>query len=461
MTKSLYIKNFGCQMNAYDSKRMVDVLAPLGYCQSEQLENADLVILNTCHIREKAAEKIYSELGRLRAIKNERLESGPPMMIGVAGCVAQAEGAEMLRRAPFVDLVFGPQTYHRLPEMVARAQRDMGAKEFSGRGIIDTQFPIEPKFDSLPPATSPGPSAFLTVQEGCDRFCTFCVVPYTRGAEFSRSVADVIAEAVALVDSGARELILLGQNVNAYHGVSPAGGEWRLADLIRELAEIPNLERLRYTTSHPRDMTSDLIRAHGEIEILMPYLHLPVQSGSDRVLSAMNRQHTSENYLDIIEAVRAARPNIALSSDFIVGHPGEREEDFEDTLTLVERVGFAQAYSFKYSPRPGTPASAMEDIVTEDEKSSRLARLQEVLNKQQSQFNEEFVGVVLPVLIDRKGRDENQLAGRSPWMQAVHVDFDRPESAQLAYGKTIDVRIMTARPNSLAALPLNKLGSAG
>ena len=448
-------------MNAYDSKRMVDVLAPLGYCQSEQLENADLVILNTCHIREKAAEKIYSELGRLRAIKNERLESGPPMMIGVAGCVAQAEGAEMLRRAPFVDLVFGPQTYHRLPEMVARAQRDMGAKEFSGRGIIDTQFPIEPKFDSLPPATSPGPSAFLTVQEGCDRFCTFCVVPYTRGAEFSRSVADVIAEAVALVDSGARELILLGQNVNAYHGVSPAGGEWRLADLIRELAEIPNLERLRYTTSHPRDMTSDLIRAHGEIEILMPYLHLPVQSGSDRVLSAMNRQHTSENYLDIIEAVRAARPNIALSSDFIVGHPGETEEDFEDTLTLVERVGFAQAYSFKYSPRPGTPASAMEDIVTEDEKSSRLARLQEVLNKQQSQFNEEFVGVVLPVLIDRKGRDENQLAGRSPWMQAVHVDFDGPESAQLAYGKTIDVRITTARPNSLAALPLNKLGSAG
>ena len=448
-------------MNAYDSKRMVDVLAPLGYCQSEQLENADLVILNTCHIREKAAEKIYSELGRLRAIKNERLESGPPMMIGVAGCVAQAEGAEMLRRAPFVDLVFGPQTYHRLPEMVARAQRDMGAKEFPGRGIIDTQFPIEPKFDSLPPATSPGPSAFLTVQEGCDRFCTFCVVPYTRGAEFSRSVADVIAEAVALVDSGARELILLGQNVNAYHGVSPAGGEWRLAELIRELAEIPNLERLRYTTSHPRDMTSDLIRAHGEIEILMPYLHLPVQSGSDRVLSAMNRQHTSENYLDIIEAVRAARPNIALSSDFIVGHPGETEEDFEDTLTLVERVGFAQAYSFKYSPRPGTPASAMEDIVTEDEKSSRLARLQEVLNKQQSQFNEEFVGVVLPVLIDRKGRDENQLAGRSPWMQAVHVDFDGPESAQLAYGKTIDVRITTARPNSLAALPLNKLGSAG
>ena len=274
-------------------------------------------------------------------------------------------------------------------------------------------------------------------------------------------MADVIAEAVALVDSGARELILLGQNVNAYHGVSPAGGEWRLAELIKELAEIPNLERLRYTTSHPRDMTSDLIRAHGEIEILMPYLHLPVQSGSDRVLSAMNRQHTSENYLDIIEAVRAARPNIALSSDFIVGHPGETEEDFEDTLTLVERVGFAQAYSFKYSPRPGTPASAMEDIVTEDEKSSRLARLQEVLNKQQSQFNEEFVGVVLPVLLDRKGRDENQLAGRSPWMQAVHVDFDGPELAQLAYGKTIDVRITTARPNSLAALPLNKLGSAG
>lgn len=460
MAKKLYIKNFGCQMNAYDAMRMADVLAPFGYRQSDQLEDADLVILNTCHIREKAAEKIYSELGRLRAIKNERRGSEPPMMIGVAGCVAQAEGAEMLRRAPFVDLVFGPQTYHRLPEMLTRAQREVGGKENLGRGLIDTQFPVEPKFDTLPAATSPGPSAFLTVQEGCDRFCTFCVVPYTRGAEYSRSVADVIAEAIELVDSGAREITLLGQNVNAYHGVSPAGGEWRLSELMRELAEIPNLERLRYTTSHPRDMTSDLICAHGEIEILMPYLHLPVQSGSDRILSAMNRQHTSENYQEIITEVRAVRPDIALSSDFIVGHPGETEEDFEDTLSLVEQVRFAQAYSFKYSPRPGTPASAMEDTVTEDEKSMRLARLQEVLNRQKSKFNEEFVGVVLPVLLDRKGRGDNQLAGRSPWMQAVHVDFDGPASAQLAYGNTIDVRIMTAHPNSLAAHPVCDLGSS-
>lgn len=461
MAKTLYIKNYGCQMNAYDATRMADVLAPLGYRQSYQLEEADLVILNTCHIREKAAEKIYSELGRLRAIKDERLESGPPMMIGVAGCVAQAEGAEMLRRAPFVDLVFGPQTYHRLPEMVARAQREFGGKANPGQGLIDTQFPAEPKFDSLPAATDKGPSAFLTVQEGCDRFCAFCVVPYTRGSEFSRSVADVVAEATSLVDSGTRELTLLGQNVNAYHGVSPAGGEWRLSELIKELAEIPNLERLRYTTSHPRDMTPDLIRAHGEVEILMPYLHLPVQSGSDRVLSFMNRKHTSEDYLDIVDAVRAARPDIALSSDFIVGHPGETEEDFQDTLSLVERVHFSQAYSFKYSPRPGTPASTMEDTVTEDEKSTRLALLQEVLNRQKAQFNEKFVGGILPVLLDRKGRSENQLAGRSPWMQAVHVDFDGFASAKLAYGKTIDVRIKMARPNSLSSLPVNSFGTSG
>ena len=403
-------------MNVYDATRMQDVLAPLGYRHMDQPEDADLVILNTCHIREKAAEKIYSELGRLRALKNDRDSAGEPMMIGVAGCVAQAEGAEMMRRAPYVDMVFGPQTYHRLPEMVARAHRAAAGGGAPGAGVIDTEFPVDPKFDSLPDATSQGPSAFLTVQEGCDRFCAFCVVPYTRGAEFSRPVADVVAEARTLVAGGAREITLLGQNVNAYHGVSPAGGEWRLAALIEELAGIPELMRLRYTTSHPRDMTPDLIQAHGDIGVLMPYLHLPVQSGSDNVLSAMNRQHTAEDYLAILDALRRARPDIALSSDFIVGHPGETEEDFEATLALVEKVRYAQAYSFKYSPRPGTPASAMEDAVPEDIKSERLARLQSLLNDHQVDFNQGFVGQVLPVLLDRRGRGDRQLAGRSPWM---------------------------------------------
>ena len=403
-------------MNVYDATRMQDVLAPLGYRHTDQPEDADLVILNTCHIREKAAEKIYSELGRLRALKNDRDSAGEPMMIGVAGCVAQAEGAEMMRRAPYVDMVFGPQTYHRLPEMVARAHRAAAGGGAPGAGVIDTEFPVDPKFDSLPDATSQGPSAFLTVQEGCDRFCAFCVVPYTRGAEFSRPVADVVAEARTLVAGGAREITLLGQNVNAYHGVSPAGGEWRLAALIEELAGIPELMRLRYTTSHPRDMTPDLIQAHGDIGVLMPYLHLPVQSGSDNVLSAMNRQHTAEDYLAILDALRRARPDIALSSDFIVGHPGETEEDFEATLALVEKVRYAQAYSFKYSPRPGTPASAMEDAVPEDIKSERLARLQSLLNDHQVDFNQGFVGQVLPVLLDRRGRGDRQLAGRSPWM---------------------------------------------
>ena len=461
MAKTLYIKNYGCQMNVYDATRMADVLAPLGYRHTEQPEHADLVILNTCHIREKAAEKIYSELGRLRAIKDERQGGDQPMMIGVAGCVAQAEGAEMMRRAPYVDLVFGPQTYHRLPEMVARAHRQSGSGKSPGQGIIDTEFPVEPKFDSLPAATSQGPSAFLTVQEGCDRFCAFCVVPYTRGAEFSRPVADVVAEARALVGAGAREITLLGQNVNAYHGSSPAGGEWRLAALIEELAGIPSLERLRYTTSHPRDMTPDLIQAHGDIDILMPYLHLPVQSGADDVLAAMNRQHTAADYLDILDALRAARPDIALSSDFIVGHPGETDDDFDATLALVERVRYAQAYSFKYSPRPGTPASAMEDAVPEDVKSERLARLQALLNQHQLDFNRGYVGEEVPVLLDRRGRGHSQLAGRSPWMQAVHVDFGNPADAQTAYGSVVDVRIVSAHPNSLAALPVTAADNIG
>jgi tRNA-2-methylthio-N6-dimethylallyladenosine synthase len=452
LAKKLHIKNYGCQMNVYDATRMADVLAPLGYSHVDTPEGADLVILNTCHIREKAAEKVYSELGRLRALKQDRGGEGQPMMIGVAGCVAQAEGAEMVRRAPYVDLVFGPQTYHRLPEMVARALREDGNGKGAGRGIIDTEFPVEPKFDSLPAATDQGPSAFLTVQEGCDRFCAFCVVPYTRGAEFSRPVADVCAEARDLVATGAREITLLGQNVNAYHGASPAGGEWRLAALIAELAEIEGLERIRYTTSHPRDMTPDLVAAHGAIDKLMPYLHLPVQSGSDRVLAAMNRQHTAEDYLGIIAELRASRPDLALSSDFIVGHPGETEDDFEATLDLVRAVGYAQAYSFKYSPRPGTPASAMDDAVPEEVKSERLARLQTVLNEQQIDYNRRFVDATLPVLLDRRGRGDTQLAGRSPWMHAVHVDFENSAGAGAAYGKIVDLRVVSAHPNSLAAV---------
>ena len=470
MAKTLHIKNYGCQMNVYDAIRMSDVLEPLGYCHVDTPEDADLVILNTCHIREKAAEKVYSELGRLRTLKQDRADGGSedraPMIIGVAGCVAQAEGAEMVRRAPYVDLVFGPQTYHRLPEMVARATRESSQKRGAGRGIIDTDFPIEPKFDFLPDAKSQGASAFLTIQEGCDRFCAFCVVPYTRGAEYSRPAADVIAEARLLVAGGAREITLLGQNVNAYHGTSPSGpsgpsgGEWRLAALAAELAGIDGLERIRYTTSHPRDMTPDLIAAHGEIDALMPYLHLPVQSGSDDMLAAMNRQHTADDYLKIIDALRAARPDIALSSDFIVGHPGETDADFEATLDLIRNVGYAQAYSFKYSPRPGTPAAAMEDAVSEELKSERLARLQTLLNEQQISFNETFVGRSLPVLFDRPGRSDTQRAGRSPWMHSVHADFGTAAEAAAAFGRTVDVRILSAHPNSLAASPVRSSDAA-
>ena len=453
LAKTLHIKNYGCQMNVYDAIRMADVLAPLGYRPVDAPEDADLVILNTCHIREKAAEKVYSELGRLRLLKQDRDTAGGSMMIGVAGCVAQAEGAEMVRRAPYVDLVFGPQTYHRLPEMVARAAREADGARGPGRGIIDTEFPAEPKFDFLPDVASQGPSAFLTIQEGCDRFCAFCVVPYTRGAEFSRPVVDVMDEARKLVAAGARDITLLGQNVNAYHGASPGGGEWRLAALAGELSTIDGLDRIRYTTSHPRDMTPDLIAAHGEIDALMPYLHLPVQSGSDTILAAMNRQHTAADYLAIIDDLRAARPDIALSSDFIVGHPGETDADFEATLDLIRAVDYAQAYSFKYSPRPGTPASGMEDAVPEEVKSGRLAQLQDVVNAQQMAFNETFIGRSVPVLLDRRGRIGSQLAGRSPWMHAVHVEFGDAAAADAAYGKTVDVQILSAHPNSLAALP--------
>ena len=462
MAKKLYVKTYGCQMNVYDSARMADVLAPLGYVAVADPEDADMVILNTCHIREKAAEKVYSELGRLRPLKQARAEAGARMTIAVAGCVAQAEGAEILRRAPQVDLVFGPQTYHRLPEMIARAAREQGA-------VLDIEFPVESKFDHLPEAAAPqGVSAFLSVQEGCDKFCSFCVVPYTRGAEHSRPAAEILAEAERLVAGGAREITLLGQNVNAYHGAAPqaAGGgamgsaegdgeddgeggggvSWGLGRLIRRLADIEGLARLRYTTSHPRDLDDQLIAAHAEVPKLMPYLHLPVQSGSDRILEAMNRGHRAADYRHQVARLRAARPDLALSSDFIVGFPGETDRDFAETLALVTEIGFAQAYSFKFSARPGTPAAAMDGQVPEPVKAERLAMLQMLLKAQQASFNQSQVGRVLPVLLEARGRKPGQLTGRSPYMQAVHMIAP----AHLL-GQVVAARIETARTNSLSA----------
>jgi tRNA-2-methylthio-N6-dimethylallyladenosine synthase len=401
------------------------------------VEEADMVILNTCHIREKATEKVFSDLGRLREIKAER---GGAMTIAVAGCVAQAEGEEIRRRAPYVDIVLGPQTYHRLPEMVARAARGSGA-------VLETEFPAESKFDSLPEAAAPqGPIAFLTIQEGCDKFCSFCVVPYTRGAEFSRPAAAVIAEARRLVSQGAREIALLGQNVNAYHGEAPGGGEWGLARLLHALADIPGLDRLRYTTSHPRDMDAALIAAHREIPTLMPFLHLPVQSGSDRVLGLMNRGHGVAEFLAIVERLREARPDLALSSDFIVGHPGETEADFAATMRLVERVGFAQAFSFKYSARPGTPAATRADAVPQAEKDARLAALQELLRSQQAAFNRSLAGRVVDILWTGPGRHPGQIAGRSPWLQPVHA-----MGAASLIGSITPASILAGNPNSLTA----------
>ncbi len=475
MTKRLFIKTYGCQMNVYDSARMTELLAPLGYAPSDGPDGADLIILNTCHIREKAAEKVFSELGTIGRLKTARERRGGQMVIAVAGCVAQAEGEEILARAPFVDLVFGPQAYHRLPEMLAEAER-------GGGQVLDTSFPTEPKFDHLPtparlspviPGSSPGrgglrrgPSgggpangqtggasritAFLTVQEGCDKFCTFCVVPYTRGAEYSRPADAVLAEARRLVADGAREITLLGQNVNAYHGTAPAiggvgGGEWRLGQLIRALAAIPGLARLRYTTSHPRDVDESLVAAHREVPELMPYLHLPVQSGSDRVLRAMNRKHTADDYRRTVERLLHARPDLALSSDFIVGYPGESEPDFRNTLDLVRDIGFAQAFSFKYSPRPGTPAASEADQVPEPVKTERLAELQALLQQQQRAFNAACVGRVLPVLFEKPGRHEGQLVGRSPYLQAVHA-----AAGAERIGDIVPVLIRGVEPNSLA-----------
>ncbi len=422
-------------MNVYDSARMAEALAPLGYAPTATAEDADLVILNTCHIREKATEKVFSELGRLRALKAAR----GGVVIGVAGCVAQAEGEVILARAPEVDLVFGPQTYHRLPEMIGRVLRDGGR-------VLDTEFPVESKFDLLPEERAEtGPAAFLSVQEGCDRFCTFCVVPYTRGAEVSRPVAAILAEAERLVAAGAVELTLLGQNVNAWHGIGPDGTEWGLGRLIRLLAGIAGLARLRYTTSHPRDMNEALIAAHADVPQLMPFLHLPVQSGSDRVLAAMNRRHSADDYRRIVERLRTARPDLALSSDFIVGFPGETDLDFAATLRLVTEIGFAQAYSFKYSPRPGTPAADRPDAVPEAVKAERLATLQQLLNEQQAAFNRATVGRTVPVLIDRPGRRPGQWLGRSPHLQAVHLHSDAP-----LFGRLVEAEIVAGHPNSLA-----------
>jgi tRNA-2-methylthio-N6-dimethylallyladenosine synthase len=451
LTKKLFIKTYGCQMNVYDSDRMADVLAPLGYAPTDMVDGADMVILNTCHIREKASEKVFSELGRLRQLK-ERMadQQGRKMTIAVAGCVAQAEGEEITRRAPWVDIVVGPQTYHRLPELVGQLDPS------SRNRIIDTDFPEEVKFDFLPGEHAPrGPAAFLSVQEGCDKFCAFCVVPYTRGAEFSRPVKTVLEEARRLVASGTRELTLLGQNVNAYHGAHDNGKDWSLGRLIRALAEVDGLERIRYTTSHPLDMDDELIAAHGDVPQLMPYLHLPIQSGSNHILQEMNRRHTSDVYLAVIDKLRNVRPDIAMSGDFIVGFPGESDADFAETLALVSKVGYASAYSFKYSPRPGTPAANADVQVAEAVKSERLESLQQLLNAQQFAFNKSTEGRVVDVLVERAGGRDGQMAGRSPYMQAVNFIGTADQIGQIVL-----CRLSAARQNSMTGEIVNLKGAA-
>ncbi len=439
--KKVLIKTFGCQMNVYDSERMGEALAARGYSETSELEDADLVILNTCHIREKAAEKVYSDLGRVRQMKEERAKSGKDTAIAIAGCVAQAEGAEITRRVPAVDLVIGPQSYHRLPDLIVKAKAE-------GRSIVETTFPEDDKFAALPQNRSPRTAtAFLTVQEGCDKFCTFCVVPYTRGMEYSRPVLDIEKEARSLVARGVREVTLLGQNVNAYHGDAEDGAPASLASLISRLARIDGLERLRYMTSHPRDMGDDLVAIHGEERKLMPFLHLPVQSGSDRILAGMNRKHTTSEYIRLIERIRAARPDIALSTDIIVGFPSETDAEFEQTLDLIRLIGFAQAFTFKYSPRPGTPAASLDDQVPEEVKSARLTRLQDLLFEQQSRFNSLCLGKTLPVLFDKPGRNPGQLVGRSPYLQLVHADAD-----QALLGQIRPVEISAVNSNSLSGV---------
>jgi tRNA-2-methylthio-N6-dimethylallyladenosine synthase len=443
--KKVFVKTYGCQMNVYDSQRMTDALGSDGYVATESMEEADLVLLNTCHIREKAAEKVYSELGRIRDLKAERAGSGRDLTIGVTGCVAQAEGGEIIRRAPAVDLVIGPQTYHRLPDVLAKVSK--------GEKVVETDYAIEDKFEHLPQpkrteVIKRGVTAFLTVQEGCDKFCTFCVVPYTRGSEVSRPVRQIVAEAERLAEAGVREVTLLGQNVNAWHGEGPDGTEWGLGRLLFRLAEIPGLARLRYTTSHPRDMDDELIAAHRDLAPLMPYLHLPVQSGSDRILKAMNRRHKAIDYLRLIERIRGARADIAISGDFIVGFPGESDADFEATMQLVREVGYASAFSFKYSPRPGTPGAEMDGHVPEAVKDERLQRLQALLVEQQQDFTRSMVGRTMSTLIEKPGRQAGQKVGRSPWLQPVIVDEKAAE-----IGDIIDVRITKTGYNSLFAEP--------
>jgi tRNA-2-methylthio-N6-dimethylallyladenosine synthase len=431
--KKLFIKTYGCQMNVYDSERMAEAMGAEGYVTTEVAEDADMVLLNTCHIREKAAEKVYSDLGRLRPLKLAK----PDLKIGVAGCVAQAEGAEILRRMPMVDLVVGPQSYHRLPAMARAADE--------GRKTIDTEFPAEDKFDHLPdrPSATTRPAAFLTVQEGCDKFCAFCVVPYTRGAEVSRPATRILEEARKLVGKGVREITLLGQNVNGYHGEG-VGGDWGLARLVRALAQIDGLERIRYTTSHPNDMDDDLIAAHGDEPKLMPYLHLPVQSGSDRILKAMNRRHTAEDYLRLIEKIRAARPDMLMSGDFIVGFPGETDEDFAQTMSLVRAVNYGMAYSFKYSARPGTPAAERKPVEAAIA-DARLQELQALITVQQRAAQEGMVGRTVKVLIEKPGRLAGQMVGKSDYLHAVHVN-----EANAMVGEILPVRITASSTNSLA-----------
>lgn len=449
--KKVHVKTYGCQMNVYDSEKMVDLLKPHGFESVETPQDADVVIFNTCHIREKAEQKLYSDLGRIRPLKDNK-----EVLIGVAGCVAQAEGDEIIRQAPFVDMVFGPQTYHRLPELITKLYRQKEqlqdaenlnkSQKRKLKSVIDTDFPVESKFDTLPQTQESRASAFLSIQEGCDNFCTFCVVPYTRGAEYSRPVAEVIKEAKHLAEMGAKEITLLGQNVDAYHGESPnePSKEWNLGQLIFEVAKINGIERIRYTTSHPLDMATELYEAHRDVPSLMPFLHLPVQSGSNSILKMMNRQHTAKDYLEVIEKLRKYRPDMAFSSDFIVGFPGESDQDHQDTLALIRAVEYSQAYSFKYSPRPGTPAAIMEQQVPEETKVTRLAELQNLISEQQLKFNQTFKDKTIKVLVDKTGKKEGQLSGRSEYMQSVY--FDGPEELQ---GTMCDIKIEHTFTNSL------------
>jgi len=442
--KKLFIKTYGCQMNVYDTARMRDVLAPLGYTSVETPDGADVVVLNTCHIREKAAEKVFSDLGRLKPYKKAKADDGGYMIIAVAGCVGQAEGEALRQRMPYVDIVLGPQTYHRLPEMVTKVLRELASDSGKPKLVLDTDFPVEAKFDQLPMPEAEGPSAFLAIQEGCDRFCTYCVVPYTRGAEYARPVIEVLNEAQHLVDSGACEITLLGQNVNAWAGENKDGNTWSFARLLHGLAEIDGLDRIRYTTSHPKDVSDELIAAHRDLEKLVPFLHLPVQAGSDKVLKGMNRGHTAADYRRTVDKFMTARPDLKLSSDFIVGFPGESDQDFQDTVNLAKEIGFVQTFSFKYSPRPGTPAATMPNQIDEAVKVERLAILQDALMGIQQDFNKSCIGMTMPLLFERHGRKPGHMVGRSPYMQPVFA-----EAPEDIIGQIRTVKIIGLGGNSL------------